>query len=89
MKRVIETLWATRKSVDGGYHPPELLVAWDEFSVDANQEGWFEACTAALASLGGDLDQHRYVTLSLGDDVLEDTFFATVTADVQVVEKPS
>jgi hypothetical protein len=78
--RDVVSLWATRKSIDAGMHPPELLVAWDEYTIDENFEGWHSACMAALSAMGGDLDQHRYITLRVPEDVLEEAFFRTISA---------
>jgi hypothetical protein len=60
----IHTVWATRT-----YSPdePELLVAWDEFSIDAHPEGFEEEVTRALGSLGSDLGVHRRIVISVPD----------------------
>lgn len=80
--REIVTLWATRKSVDAGMHPPELLEAWDDYSIDENFEGWHESCKQAMAAMGDDLDQYRYITFRVDEDFLHDAFFVSTTAVV-------
>jgi hypothetical protein len=40
---------------------PELVEAWDEFSIDANPEGYSEAVKKALDAMGEDLHEHRTV----------------------------
>lgn len=57
---IIETLWIKRKY---GNTPPELVAAWDEFSIDENPQGWQDACTKALDSIGDDLAEHRYIQI--------------------------
>jgi hypothetical protein len=71
-------------------HPPELLNAWDEYSIDENFEGWYDQNQQALKAMGNDLDQFRYITLRVSEDVLHDAFFATISADAtaRVVMEP-
>lgn len=57
----IQTLWIMRKDADN----PELLEAWDEFTIEDNPEGFHEACQRALASAGEDVEA-RYITVKLG-----------------------
>lgn len=73
--RTIRTLWITRKSIDAGFHPPELIAAWDEWSIDENPSGWQDACKEALESLGSDLAAHRYIDIKLDDETLDRAFW--------------
>lgn len=82
-RREVVTLWITRKSVDAGMHPPEMVNAWDEYSIDEYVEGWLESCQQALAAVGSDLDQFRYITLRVDESVVHDAFFHTISADTQ------
>lgn len=52
---MILSLWARRRGEDS----PELLVAWDEYSVEQNREGFDEECREALRGMGEDLIQER------------------------------
>jgi hypothetical protein len=64
----IFTVWAVRK-----YSPdePELVTAWDEYSVDANPEGFTDEVNHALESWGTDLLEHRRITLEVpGRDIV-------------------
>jgi hypothetical protein len=72
--RTIRSLWVTRKSIDAGFHPPELVAAWDEWSIDENPQGWADACKHALDSMGSDLAAHRYIDLFVSGDDLDATF---------------
>lgn len=54
---ILHTLWGTRK----GEADPELMVAWDEYSVDGNRQGFAEDCERAIKSWGDDLATHRYI----------------------------
>lgn len=74
MSRTIRSLWITRKSIDCGFHPAELLIAWDEWTVDENPEGWANACKEALEAVGDDLAAHRYIDLLLHDKGIDDAF---------------
>lgn len=70
----IETVWAVRK-----YSPdePELVVAWDEDSVDSNPEGFQADVDRALASLGSDLLETRRIVLHANYLAISDAFKAT------------
>ncbi len=56
---------------------PELLVAWDEFSVDDNFEGWEEDCQKALASLQGEYTNQAYVDIQVQDSDLEEKLYGS------------
>lgn len=60
----INTLWGWRKGADG----PELMVAWDELSVDENLEGFNASCNDAIDSWGDDMQSHRYATITVPYD---------------------
>ena len=44
----IHTIWGWRSTEEG----PELLDAWDEFSVEQNSEGWLAAPEKAAEAAG-------------------------------------
>lgn len=67
----VKTLWGWRKSEDS----PELMEAWDAFSVDGYQDGWEEACQKAIASWGDDLYAHRYIDIEVDADQVMQTFW--------------
>ncbi len=67
---VIKTLWGWRKSED----TPELMQAWDEYTVDNWPEGWTEACEKARASWGDDLYSHREIDLVVNLDSILQAF---------------
>jgi hypothetical protein len=86
--RTIRTLWITRKSIDGGFHPPELVQGWDEWSIDENPQGWQEACKEALDAIGSDLSAHRYIDISLNGEALAGAFEpSTISATLQALER--
>ena len=66
----IECLFIVR---DGNNGPsgPELLTAWDEYTISENYEGWQEAIAAALKSVEGDYLSHRIVSVDVPDEELE------------------
>src|ERR1035437_5005065 len=66
----IKTLWGWRK----GEQTPELMQAWDEYSVDSNFDGWEDACATSIASWGDDLDAHRYIDLNVDLIAIEAAF---------------
>lgn len=52
------------------YEPdnPELLVAWDEYSIDNNLKGFDEECDKALKAVGNDILNKAYVTVKVDED---------------------
>jgi hypothetical protein len=84
----VASLWIVRKDSD----IPELLVAWDGWSIEENYDGWERACKDALAAVGDDVRGHRYVNLSVPDDPLVALFdeFKTVRVErVSQLEDPA
>jgi hypothetical protein len=76
---IISTLWGLRK----GERMPELMEAWDEYSVDSYSDGWVKACEKAIASWGDDLVEYREINVSVDVDQIELAFYApTVPGDV-------
>ncbi len=75
----IETLWGARR----GESTPELMAAWDEYTIDNWREGWSEACRKAIESYGSDLDTYRYIVLTVDLGKIEQAFEPT-TVDAEV-----
>ena len=67
---IIQSMWITRKGSD----LPEMLVAWDGHNCDEYPLGFEEDCAKTLASMGDDLDQVRYITLSVDSRTLYKAF---------------
>lgn len=65
------TVWGIRNSEPD---EPELMVAWDEFSVDANPKGFDSEVKKAIESWGSDLRAHRYITVNIPDKAVFDAF---------------
>jgi len=53
----------------------ELMVAWDEYCIDENSEGFEEDCKKAKASWGSDLETTRLVDIEVDEDDLRSLFF--------------
>lgn len=66
----IRTLWAKRRDSYPGEHAPELLVAWDEFSIDDYREGWEDAKASELAAMEGDLVASAELVIDVPDDAV-------------------
>ena len=52
----------------------ELMVAWDEYCVDENSEGFEEDCKKAKASWGSDLHQWREIDIEVDEKALHEMF---------------
>lgn len=71
----IRTLWGQRLDTYGDDFP-ELMVAWDEFCVDGNPEGYAEDKKKAIESWGDDLAAQREIVISVPTDQIEAAFRA-------------
>ena len=67
---ILHTLWGARH----GESTPELMVAWDEYSVDLNREGFDEHCDRAIKTWGADLQEKRYINIAVNEDRVMDAF---------------
>lgn len=75
----IKALFITRKHPQSlRPEPPELVLAWDEYSVSEMPEEFQDACRRALESVnrdGGDpLDQSRVLEIKIDEAKLEEAF---------------
>lgn len=66
----VATLWIRRPDSE----IPELVAAWDGYSIEENYEGWEKACQRALDEVKGDLAAFRYLNISVSERVLNDAF---------------
>lgn len=76
----ISTLWIKRKGCEDS--PAELVVAWDEYSIEENWDGWASACKKALDAIGDDLSSRRFLNLKVNENVIEDHFTEWKTVHV-------
>lgn len=74
----IRTLWGVRKGFTAEY--AELMVAWDEASVDNWEEGFEEACAKEIASWADDLQESRYITITVDREAIEAAFSEATVA---------
>lgn len=81
----LTTLWGERKGYEG--ETPELMVAWDENSIDQNGEGFEKECEQAIASWGNDLVQWRTIVVTIPEAPIFAAF--DVTEIKGAVEVPS
>jgi len=72
----LSTLWITRHSDD----TPELLAAWDQFSIDGNPGGFTAACENALDAVGDDVRDMAYLTIVVPEEPI---FAALYPSNVQ------
>lgn len=71
----IYTVWGVRKVSP---EEPELVTAWDEYSVDNNPEGYDEDVRRGLASWGDDLLTFRAIRISIPDSAVQAAFGSTM-----------
>ena len=86
----IATLWIKRKG--GEDSAPELIVAWDEYSIEENWEGWVAACKKELDAIGDDVAAKRFLNLKVNGGTIDDFFTEWKTVhvtDVSELDDPS
>ena len=77
----VKTMWGLRK----GERYPELMEAWDYYSMDSNPGGFEEACKKSRKEMGDDLLEFRIIDLGVSMDSI-DAAFATTTVAAEVVK---
>lgn len=84
----IATLWIKRKGNES--ESPELIVAWDEYSIEENWEGWAADCQKHLDEIGGEVSMKRFLNLRVPDPEIEKYFIEmqTVVTSVSELEDP-
>jgi len=77
---IVKSLWIRRK-----YDPsvPELLTAWDEYSIDENRDGFEADVEQSLNKVGSDLLDYRIIDLVVFSESIREAF-----NPVQVAAKP-
>lgn len=78
---IIETFWGWRKGEDS----PELLVAWDEFTVDGYPDGYEKAVKESLEGAGDEMIEVRRISLSVKEGLITSQF-TVPTIPAEVVE---
>jgi hypothetical protein len=80
---IVQSLWITRKSDPPGMLP-EMIEAWDELSIDENREGYEEACVKALAAVGDDVAEFRYLNFEVPGKALLEAFRPTIKVEIDI-----
>lgn len=66
---ILKCLFIIRKSHMADCNPncpmPELLVAWDEYTIDENGEGWLEECEEQLKACKTDVEVSRVIEVEV------------------------
>ena len=83
---LIYVLFAQRKEDYPEQYAPEVLVAWDEFCVDGNLEGWEETKKRAIEACGDQLTATREITLSVSGDKIRAMLVETPSVKAKIVE---
>lgn len=66
----LHTLWIWRKEEDG----PGLAVAWDDYDVTENPDGYEAAKKQALQEVGGEVWQWRDIVIRVDFERIEQSF---------------
>lgn len=81
----VAMLWILRKGYEDS--APELLAAWDGYSIEQNFEGWQKACDDALKAVGSDVASKRFINVHVKDDAILDQFREWRTVDAERVSE--
>lgn len=68
----IHVLFAQRKESYPGEYGPEVLLAWDEFSVDENPDGFDEAVRETAKKNAGEMSAIRLVALEVDQHAIRE-----------------
>lgn len=79
----ITCLFIERRKNEG----PELLLAWDEYSIEENPEGFREACTKTLSTLQGEFIRQQLIELDINDQKLEQALNNNPTIKASVIDE--
>ena len=79
----VRTLWGKRPEDYEGQYAPELMVAWDEYCLEANSDGYEAEKAKAIKEWGGDLVASRELILHVPDDAIK-KLFAMPAVNVEV-----
>lgn len=74
----IVSVWGERRGYEG--EVPELMVAWDQNSIDENPDGFEGACAEEAESWGDDLVQQRRIVIAVPAHLILGAFAAPVDA---------
>jgi hypothetical protein len=68
----IHTLWGIRKGLGDEY--PEMMLAWDEYSIESNPNQWETEKAQAIASWEDELEAHREIIIRIDMDAVSAAF---------------
>jgi hypothetical protein len=81
---MVDSLWGWRSGSD----VPELLLAWDNYDVEQNYDGFKAACDKVLVDNDIKPEQSRHIVLRVsGDRIME--AFAPAEVNAQPVSQES
>ena len=76
---ILKCLFIIRKSDAHCSPPPELLVAWDEFTIEENPEGFERAWKRELQACQPDVESFRLVDVEVSADKIRELLLAPPT----------
>lgn len=70
----IHTLWGIRKGLGDDY--AEMMLAWDEYSIESNPNQWETEKAQAIASWEDELEAHRTIIITIDHEDVSAAFRA-------------
>ena len=77
---IIFALFGQRKEHYEGEYAPELLLAWDEYSVEENKDGWEKELKKARAGNQDEMVSMRVIAITVNGDYIRKALCASVKA---------
>jgi hypothetical protein len=72
----IVSLWGLRRGNEEGV--PELMVAWDEFCMEDNPEGFWDHVREEREAWGTDLVEERLIRIRVSEEAILGAFAAPI-----------
>lgn len=82
---ILSCLFGLRKEQYEGQNAPELLLAWDEYCIEENPEGWETEVQSLIEHLGKEMTAMRIVDIEVDSKRLRDALVKTPELRAQIV----
>lgn len=84
----LHILFIQRKESYHEQYAPEALVVWDEYSMEANPEGFEEACEKALKDAGDEVMASTVVVVSVNQAAIRERLVGHLKLDGKIKDVP-
>jgi len=82
----IHVLFGVRKEAYEGQYGTEVRLAWDEYCIEENPEGWDEAVEKERQAIGDDMQAMRVVVLDVNENEIRKLIIGTPVVEAKIDE---